>query len=152
MTLVDPNPARAAVAEALGAAYAWPEQAPRGSTWSSTPARRRPGLQLSLDLLRPDATVIDLSWYGDRPVTVDLGAAFHARRLTVRGSQVGTIAAPRRSSRNTQDRLSLALDLLRDNAFDALLTGASPFGDLPATMAGIETMDGLCHTIYYEGE
>ena len=152
VTLVDPNPTRAALAETLGTAYASPEQAPRDLDLVFHASATAAGLQLSLDLLRRDATVVDLSWYGDRPVALDLGAAFHERRLTVRGSQVGTIGAARRSSRTTEDRLRLALDLLRDNAFDALLTGSSRFEDLPATMAGIETMDGLCHTIDYEGE
>ena len=35
------------------------------------------GLQQSLDLLAPEGTVIDLSWYGDTEVTLSLGGAFH---------------------------------------------------------------------------
>jgi hypothetical protein len=65
---------------------------------------------------------------------------------------VGAVAPARRSSRTTQDRLRLALELLRDNAFDALLTGSSPFSDLPDTMARIAASDVLCHTISYAGE
>ena len=45
--------------------------------------------------------------------------------------------------------LRLALGLLADPAFDALLTGDSPWQDLPAVMAAIAvgSAPGLCHTI-----
>ena len=67
--------------------------------------------------------MLELSWYGDAPVQLPLGGAFHSRRLTVRASQVGEVAPARRGRRTHADRLALALDLLRDPAFDALLTG-----------------------------
>jgi hypothetical protein len=50
--------------------------------------------------------------------------------------------------------LELALQLLADPAYDALLSGSSSFDDLPETMAAIASgaLDGLCHTISYEEE
>ena len=151
VTVVDSNDARADLAAALGATFARPEDAPRDLDLVFHASASAAGLQLSLDLLAPDATVVDLSWYGDAPVTVSLGEAFHQRRLTIRASQVGAVAPARRGSRTTKDRLALALDLLQDNAFDTLLTGSSPFSELPATMARIPTMtDVLCHTIDYD--
>jgi threonine dehydrogenase-like Zn-dependent dehydrogenase len=152
VTVVDTNDARAELAARLGASFARPDEAPRDLDLVFHASASAAGLQLSLDLLAREATVVDLSWYGDAPVTVALGAAFHDRRLTIRSSQVGVVAPARRANRTTQDRLALALDLLQDNAFDALLTGSSAFSDLPETMAGIAAMDGLCHTIDYEGE
>jgi len=111
------------------------------------------GLARSLELVRPEGTVIDASWYGDAPVTLPLGEAFHSSRLTIRSSQVGAVAAARRGSRTHRERLALALDLLTDPAYDILLTGTSPFDELPATMAALASgsLDGLCHTIAYEG-
>ncbi|MGL4175857.1 MAG: hypothetical protein ACRCSN_07235 [Dermatophilaceae bacterium] len=38
------------------------------------------GLQLALDLLAADGTVLDLSWFGDDEMTLRLGGSFHARR------------------------------------------------------------------------
>ena len=110
------------------------------------------GLQLSLGLLRAEGTVLELSWYGDREVTLLLGGAFHSRRLALRASQVGTVAPARRGSRTTRDRLVLALELLRDPAFDALLTGSSSFDDLPSVMARLADgrLPALCHTIAYD--
>ena len=66
-----------------------------------------------------------ISWYGDAEVTLSLGGAFHSRRLGIRASQVGVVAPARRGTWTTTDRLALALDLLADSAFDALLTGVS---------------------------
>ena len=40
----------------------------------------------------------------------------------------------RRARRSYADRLALALDLLADPAFDALITGESAFEDLPREM------------------
>jgi hypothetical protein len=96
--------------------------------------------------------VLDLSWYGTREVTLSLGGAFHSRRLGLRASSVGLLAPARRGTRTTRDRLTLALELLRDPAFDRLLTGASPFAELPAVMARLAagSLSGLCHTITYE--
>ena len=109
------------------------------------------GLQTSLDLLAPDGEVVELSWYGDAPVSVSLGGSFHSRRLAIRASQVGEVAAARRGRRTHAERLALALDLLRDPAFDVLLTGESRFEDLPDVMA--ELAEGatrtLCRSIIY---
>ena len=58
-------------------------------------------------------------------------------------------SAARRSRRTTRDRLALALELLRDPAFDALVTGRSPFEELPTVMAQLSdgTLSALCHVI-----
>jgi hypothetical protein len=95
--------------------------------------------------------VVDLSWSGDTPVRLDLGSAFHSGRLQLRASQVGEVALARRTRRTRGERLSLALDLLRDPAFDVLLTGVSVFEELPAVMADLSSgrRSALCHTITY---
>ncbi len=107
------------------------------------------GLQRSLELLAPAGTVLDLSWYGDAEVRLSLGGAFHSGRLRLRASQVGTVAHARRT---TADRLALALDLLRDPAFDVLVTGESRFSELPGVMARLAdgSLPALCHTITYD--
>jgi hypothetical protein len=105
-----------------------------------------------LHLLGDDATVIELSWYGNTQVTVGLGTVFHSRRLAIRATQVGAVSTARRSRRTRADRLLLALELLRDPAFDILLTGSSPFHELPEVMAGLASgeLPALCHTISYQ--
>src|ERR687892_356338 len=143
--------ARADVAAALGVDYALPADAADGRDLVVHTSATSAGLQKSLDLLAPEGTVIDLSWYGDTEVRLSLGGAFHAGRLGIRSSQVGTLSAARRARRTTADRLALALDLLRDPAFDALVTGESRFDELPDVMARLAagSLPALCHTITY---
>jgi threonine dehydrogenase-like Zn-dependent dehydrogenase len=153
VTLVDVDAGRAALATALGVEFAVPSDAAGGRDLVVHTSATSAGLQTSLDLLAPEGTVIDLSWYGDADVTLSLGGAFHSRRLGIRASQVGMVAPARRATRTTTDRLALALDLLRDPAFDALLTGASRFNELPEVMPRLAAGDlpALCHTISYDG-
>jgi threonine dehydrogenase-like Zn-dependent dehydrogenase len=153
VTLVDVDASRAPVAAALGASFASPAGAVGDLDLVVHASATSAGLQTALDLLAPDGEVLELSWYGDSPVTVSLGGSFHARRLGLRASQVGAVAAGRRGRRTTADRLALALDLLDDPAFDVLLTGESPFVELPDLMPKLAdgSVPALCHTITYEG-
>ena len=154
VTLVDVDPARAPVAEALGAGFALPDDAPTGCDLAVHASATSAGLQLALDALAPEGTVVDLSWYGDTEVTLRLGGSFHSSRLSVRASQVGTVSPAQRGRRTAADRLALALRLLRDPAFDALLTGSSPFDELPDVMARLAdgSLPALCHTVTYPEE
>jgi len=153
VTLVDVDESRAEVAASLGAGFARPEDAAGGCDLVVHASATSAGLQRSLDLLAPERSVLDLSWYGDAEVQLSLGGSFHTRRLGVRASQVGTVSPARGGQRTTADRLALALDLLRDPAFDALVTGESHFADLPGVMAQLAagSLPALCHTITYEG-
>jgi threonine dehydrogenase-like Zn-dependent dehydrogenase len=152
--LVDADPDRAGVAAALGVGFALPPDATGGRDLVVHASATSAGLQRSLELLGPEGTVIELSWYGDREVTLSLGGWFHSGRLGIRSSQVGTVAPARRASRTFADRLALALDLLRDPAYDALITGESRFAELPDVLAKLTagTLPALCHLITYDGE
>jgi threonine dehydrogenase-like Zn-dependent dehydrogenase len=153
VTLVDVDASRADVAAALGARFARPEDAAGGRDLVVHTSATAAGLQRSLDLLAPEGTVLDLSWYGDAEVRLALGGAFHSGRLSIRASQVGTVSPVRSSRRTAGDRLALALELLRDPAFDALLTGESRFDELPGVMARLAagSLPAVCHTITYGG-
>jgi threonine dehydrogenase-like Zn-dependent dehydrogenase len=141
------------VARALGARFATPDAAPDEQDVVYHASATGDGLGLALTLLRTEGTVADLSWYGDAPVTLPLGGAFHAGRLTIRSSQVGLVGSSRRAARTRHERLTLAVELLRDAAFEVLLAESRPFEDLPrllAAMAGGERA-GLCQVIEYGG-
>ncbi|MCW2779728.1 MAG: zinc-binding alcohol dehydrogenase [Marmoricola sp.] len=152
VTLVDVDPSRAEIATALEVRFASPADAPDGCDLVVHTSATSAGLQRSLDLLAPEGTVIDLSWYGDTEVHLSLGGAFHTGRLGLRASQVGTVAAARRGRRTPSDRLALALELLRDPGFDALISGVSAFDELPEVMPRLAdgSLPALCHTISYE--
>jgi threonine dehydrogenase-like Zn-dependent dehydrogenase len=152
VSLVDIDGGRAVIADALGVDFALPPDAADGRDLVIHASATGAGLQLSLDLLATEGTVLDLSWYGDKQIGLSLGGAFHSKRLAIRASQVGLVAPARRAGRSTADRLTLALELLRDNAFDALISGVSTFEELPDVMAALAAgaLPALCHGISYD--
>lgn len=151
VTIVDVNPAREAAASALGLAFAG-EPPPGADADIVIHASGQPdGLRAALESAGVEGTIVEASWYGARAVSLPLGEAFHARRLTIRSSQVGRIPPARAPRWSHARRLRLALELLRDDALDALLTGESRFAELPAVLARLSRGPGaaLCHRISY---
>lgn len=149
--LIDLNPSRRQVAEALGLAFASPEHARPDADLVVHASGSAQGLVTALRLAAFEATVIEMSWYGRREVALPLGEAFHARRLTLKSSQVGHVATAQRSRWSHHRRLALALSLLRDPVLDALITDSAPFDELPAVLARLATTapDTLCQRIDY---
>ncbi|MGW3647447.1 dehydrogenase [Streptomyces sp. NPDC000878] len=149
--LVDADPGRAKTAEALGVDFALPQDALGECDLVVHASATEAGLARSLELLTAEGTVIELSWYGDRRVSLPLGEAFHSRRLTVRSSQVGTVSPSARPGRTYADRLALALDLLAEPALDALITGESDFEELPDVLPKLASgeIPALCHRVRY---
>jgi 2-desacetyl-2-hydroxyethyl bacteriochlorophyllide A dehydrogenase len=149
--LVDIDARRAEVAAALGVSFAVPESAAHSADvvfhTSGTPA----GLETALHLAGFESTVVDMSWYGDQLVTLPLGGAFHAERLTITSSQVGQVATSQRARWNHRRRMELALRMLADSTLDVLITGESRFDELPDVMMRLAASpDGtLCHRIRY---
>jgi NADPH:quinone reductase-like Zn-dependent oxidoreductase len=151
VTLVDINPARAELAQALGVGFASPESA-EGDCDLVVHASGNPGgLTTALALAGEEATVLEMSWYGDAPVTVPLGGAFHSRRLRLISSQVGQIAPSHRPRWSHGRRLAAALALLTDPRLDALLAPPVLFGDLAQRLPEIlDARNGiLCQPIIY---
>jgi hypothetical protein len=109
-------------------------------------------LARALELGAFEATVTELSWYGNRPVALPLGAAFHARRLSIRSSQVSAIATAQRPRWDPRRRMQLVLQLLGEDVLDILITGESAFADMPAVMSRLVERPGqtLCHRIVYK--
>ena len=96
--------------------------------------------------------MVEMSWFGDRSVPLALGEAFHANRLVLRSSQVGRIAPAQRARWDTARRMRFALELLRDERLEVLLTGESAFESLPEAMTGLAAHAGntLCHVVSYD--
>lgn len=130
-TLIDKEPARAALAETIGAAFASPEAAPKGFDLVVHTSASDAGLALALDIAAFEAIVVEASWYGDRIVGVPLGGSFHSQRLRLISSQVGAVAPSRRARYTHRARMEEALALLADDRFDALLGEEVPFAELP---------------------
>jgi 2-desacetyl-2-hydroxyethyl bacteriochlorophyllide A dehydrogenase len=150
--LVDTQAARRAIAEQLRVGFALPDAARREADLVVHASGQSAGLATALELAAFEATVLELSWYGEHEVSVPLGGAFHARRLVLKSSQVGQVAPAQRARWSHRRRFELALSLLRDPALDALITDTAPFTDLPQVLARLSASksDGtLCHRIDY---
>lgn len=149
--LVDVRASRRAVAERLGVAFAMPQDARPGADLVLHASGQPQGLVTALRLAAFEATVVDLSWYGQREVPLPLGEAFHSQRLVLKSSQVGHIAAAQRARWSHRRRLALALSLLRDPALDLLITDSAPFDQLPEVLARLAAgaPDTLCQRIDY---
>jgi len=149
--LVDTNPRRGAIAKALGVGFKTPADASDGADVVIHASGSAAGLALALRVAAFEATIVEMSWHGAGEVPVPLGEAFHARRLTIASSQVGTVPPSQRARWSTRRRMALALSMLTDPALDVLITGESPFDALPQVMAQLaaEPGDALCHRIRY---
>jgi threonine dehydrogenase-like Zn-dependent dehydrogenase len=151
VTLVDIDPARAALARSLGVDFAAPDAAPSDCDLVVHASGTGTGLATALRLAGMEATVLELSWYGSGEVPVALGGAFHSRRLKLISSQVGQIAPSHRPRWSYKRRLAAGLDLLRDPRLDALLAPPIDFGDLPARLPATLAPDSgvLCQLVRY---
>jgi threonine dehydrogenase-like Zn-dependent dehydrogenase len=149
--LVDTNPGRAAIARRFGVRFATPDQARENADIVIHASGSASGLGTALRVAGFEAPVVELSWYGAQSVPVSLGEAFHARRLTLRSSQVGHVASAQRARWDSRRRMALAISLLQDPMFDDLITGESRFDSLPEVMAQLADAPGdvLCHRIRY---
>jgi len=150
--LVDIDPTRAELAARLGVEFALPAEAAGDCDLVVHASASEQGLTRALELLRPEGVCVELSWYGDRRVSVPLGEWFHSRRLTIRSSQVGTVSPNRPKA--YAERLRVALDLLSDAAFGALVTGECSFEDLPAVLPSLISREpsSLCLRVTYDSD
>jgi threonine dehydrogenase-like Zn-dependent dehydrogenase len=149
--LVDIDPGKAEIAAALGVEFVTPDEAAGDCDLVVHASATQAGLTKAMELLVPDGVVIEMSWYGDKQVTVPLGEWFHSRRLAIRASQVGAVAPARRDRRGYAGRMAVALELLKDPVFDALISGEHLFDDIPAVISGLAggELPGLCRRIRY---
>ncbi len=149
--LVEPNAAKAAVADALGVTFKSPRDATAEADIVIHASGTSEGLTTALALAGFEATVTELSWFGDRPVNVPLGEAFHSQRLTLQSSQVASISPAQRARWTRQRQMQLVFRLLDDARLDVLITGESAFQELPGMLETLsrEPGDTLCHLINY---
>jgi hypothetical protein len=149
--LIDVDPNRGPIAAALGCRFATPENASPEADLVIHASGSPAGLAAALQIAGFEATVLEMSWYGSRIVPLPLGGPFHSRRLTLRSSQVGAVPPGRSPRWSHRRRLTLALSLLRDPAFDILLSGEAEFSALPDLMPQLAASSAgvLGHTLRY---
>lgn len=149
VTIADINPARAGLAAALNLKFSDPESVhtDHGLVFHTTATGA--GLQTAIDACAFEGRIVELSWYGTAPITVNLGGAFHSRRLRIVSSQVGHVAPSRRNGVKHRDRLERAMALLDDPALDALVAETVSFDELPDALPRIWSAATLPPVVCY---
>jgi len=151
VTAVDVDTSRRPILEALGADLAAPDRAPGEADIVFHASASAAGLNTAIACAGPEGTIVEMSWYGDKPVTVDLGGAFHSRRLKLVSSQVGLVSTGRRLRWDYRRRREMALSLLAQPALDTLVAEEIAFEDAPRELPRIFAPDaqGLAPVIRY---
>lgn len=157
--LIDTNPARRAIAAALGVAFATPDTAEPDADVVIHTSGNPQGLQTGLTLAGFEARIVEASWFGAADVTLPLGGSFHSRRLKLISSQVAHLAPAQRSRWDPARRLTLVMKLLGNDTLDQLITHEGAFEQLPTILQALtsftkatRTDDAratLCHRIHY---
>src|SRR5207244_2565890 len=84
-------------------------------------------LQEAIDCVALEGTVVVCSWYGEKPVPLDLGGRFHRGRVRLVSSQVGRIDPSLAPRWDRERRLELATTLLGELILAELITHRIPF-------------------------
>jgi threonine dehydrogenase-like Zn-dependent dehydrogenase len=137
LQVVDIAPEKDAVCRALGLEPVRPGQAARECDLVLHASGAPAGLALGLELAGFEATIVELSWYGTKPVSLPLGGRFHDKRLRIQSSQVGNVATVQRARWSYRRRMELALRLLADPVYDALLGEPVLFDELPGALPAL---------------
>ena len=135
VTVIDVAAERQAMAESFGARFCSPDAAAGidADVVFHTSASAA-GLNTAIAAAGMEATLVEMSWYGDAAVAANLGGTFHSRRLKLVSSQVGQIASSHRPRWTYRRRLEKALQLLGDARFDALVAGEISFAASPVEL------------------
>jgi 2-desacetyl-2-hydroxyethyl bacteriochlorophyllide A dehydrogenase len=151
VTLVDAEPTRSALAQALGFRFALPADAPTDADLVFHASASAAGLATAIAAAGLEARIIELSWYGEGTVQAPLGGAFHARRLQLISTQVGGISPSRRPRWDYARRATAAMALLADDRLDALISEEIPFHEAAARLPTVlsPSWHGLTAAICY---
>ncbi len=89
------------------------------------------GLQLCIDGIRTEGCVINLSWYGDKKISLNLGSSFHYGRKKMIASQVSSIPLRKQREWTYASRKKLVMDLLVQHPYEKYISDFIPFLESP---------------------
>ncbi len=151
----EPEPTRRAVAAAFGVRAVAPDEIAgavaagtreRGADLVVEASGNPQALASSLRLLAHEGTALVCSWYGTKPASLPLGAAFHRRRLAIRSTQVSTLPAALTARWDRGRRAEVAWRLARELPLPILATHEFPFERATEAFARVDRKeDGLLH-------
>ncbi len=89
------------------------------------------GLQSCIDATGLESKIIELSWYGDKPVNIQFGGTFHSQRKQLISSQVSNLPIDRKSRWDYKRRKEAVFNLLKNPIFKHHISQNLIFADVP---------------------
>ena len=139
--VVDPLERRRKLALAAGADGAFGPEGANGRVMDLTGGRgvdvavevsgSGAALQAAIEAVATEGTVVVASWYGTRPVALDLGGRFHRGRVSLRSSQVGRLNPELQPRWDRERRTETVIGLLDRLDLRDLISHRLPFGRAP---------------------
>ena len=111
-------------------------------------------LQFCIDNSCEEGTVLELSWYGNRSVQLNLGGKFHTKRLHIKSVQVSEIPIQKRDTETYKSRKFKAIEILQKHSstYKKLITNEIPFIKSPDFFNGLregQFQDAIINIINY---
>ena len=139
--VVDPLERRRKLALAAGADGAFGSEGANGRVMDLTGGRgvdvavevsgSGAALQAAIEAVATEGTVVVASWYGTRPIALDLGGRFHRGRVSLRSSQVGRLNPELQPRWDRERRTETVIGLLDRLDLRDLISHRLPFGRAP---------------------
>ena len=139
--VVDPMERRRKLALAAGADGAFGSEGANGRVMDLTGGRgvdvavevsgSGAALQAAIEAVATEGTVVVASWYGTRPIALDLGGRFHRGRVSLRSSQVGRLNPELQPRWDRERRTETVIGLLDRLDLRDLISHCLPFGRAP---------------------
>lgn len=89
------------------------------------------GLQLCIDQIGREGKVIEMSWYGEQEVSLQLGRSFHYQRKQIISSQVSQIPVKKQHRWDYQRRKAVVMELLKNPEYDQYIGASVAFDKAP---------------------
>lgn len=152
--VIDTDPNRKKLAETMGFSTAHAEELDADFDLAFHCSGHETGLQTCIDKAGPEGKVIEMSWYGNKPVTLNLGGTFHSQRKSIISSQVSSLPASKQARWNFYRRKQVVFELLKNPAFDQHIAATIAFQELPALFEKIRKgqTDALSYGVSYGKE
>lgn len=151
LTLVENNDRRRAIAKQMGflTCSTHPPDAVFDIAFHASATAA--GLQTCIDSVGEEGKIIELSWYGNQSVKVQLGATFHSGRKQLISSQVANIPAGKSARWNHHRRKQVVFELLKNPVFEQHITQFIDFEQTPEFFQALRnrTPDGIGYGVKY---
>jgi len=128
--ILEKNPIRRRIAESMGMETIADIEDSEFDVVYNT-AGNGPSIESAFKALKHEGRLIELSWYGDKKVCIDLGSDFHIKRLKIISSQVSHIPKRMSHSFDFRSRKEEVIKLLKNPWFDQLPIEEIDFKEAP---------------------